>query len=336
MTTTAPGIRRRSLLSAGLGTGIAGLLVACGSVSASTSADSRSARAVEAPDPDLPVRARALAATRALAAQYDAVIAEFPAAGELRPLREQLAAQETAFGGATASASAAGSASASASPSATASSPAPSSVPPTSRSAAVTALDAAERATAQARLKDLAAASPALARQLASAAADGAQHSMVLRGSVPAGPAAAPLTRTPLPTAPLAALQAALAAEDAAVYAYGVIGAQLSGDRRARATASYQAHRDRRGALQQRISATGATPEAAAPAYQLPSPVTDAASAVRLAASVEDRICAVYANAVQATSGPLRGTMAAALRQAALDTLAWRGSGSAFPGLTHG
>ena len=113
-------------------------------------------------------------------------------------------------------------------------------------------------------------------------------------------------------------------------------GSGATAVRRARATASYQAHRDRRGELQQRIGATGATPAAAAPAYQLPSPVTDAASAVGLAALVEDRICAVYANAVQATSGPLRATMAAALRQAALDTLAWRGSGSAFPGLTHG
>lgn len=307
---------------------MAGLLVACGSVSAGTSADSRAARTVEAPDPDLPVRARALAATRALAAQYDATIAAFPAAaGSLRPLRAQLTTQETAFGAATASASG--------SPSTTAS-PTPPPVPATSRSAATAALDAAERATVQARLKDLAAASPALARQLASAAADGAQHSMLLRGSVPAGPAAAPLTRAALPAAALAALQAALAAEDAAVYAYGVIGAQLGGDRRTRATASYQAHRDRRGALQQRISATGATPDAAAPAYQLPAPVSDAASAVRLAELVEDRICAVYANAVQATSGPLRGTMAAALRQAALDTLAWRGSGSAFPGLPHG
>lgn len=330
VTTSAPGIRRRSLLSAGIGTGIAGLLVACGSVSAQTSADSHSVRTVEAPDPDVPVRARALAATRALAVRYDATIAAFPAAaGQLRPLREQLTAQESAFGGATASASASGSPSASTSPT-------PPSVPATSRSAAVTALDAAERATAQARLKDLETASPALARQLASAAADGAQHSMLLRGSVPAGPAAAPVTRTALPAAALAALQAALAAEDAAVYAYGVIGAQLGGDRRTRATSSYQAHRDRRDALQQRIGATGATPVAAAPAYRLPSPVTDAASAVRLAGSVEDRICAVYANAVQATSGPLRGTMAAALRQAALDTLAWRGSGSAFPGLAHG
>ncbi|MFC1407312.1 MULTISPECIES: ferritin-like domain-containing protein [Streptacidiphilus] len=328
MTTSAPGIRRRSLLSAGIGTGIAGLLVACGSVSAQTSADGRTVRTVEAPDPDVPVRARALAATRALAARYDAAIAAFPAAaGQLRPLRQQLTAQESAFGGTAASASASPSTSASATPPST---------PATNRSAAVAALDAAERATAQARLKDLATASPALARQLASAAADGAQHSMLLRGSVPAGPAAAPVTRSALPTAALAALQAALAAEDAAVYAYGVIGAQLGGNRRTHATSSYQAHRDRRDALQQRIGATGATPAAAAPAYRLPSPVTDAASAVRLAGSVEDRICGVYANAVQATSGPLRLTMAAALRQAALDTLAWRGTGSAFPGLAHG
>ncbi|MFC1414973.1 ferritin-like domain-containing protein [Streptacidiphilus sp. N1-12] len=321
MTTSAPGIGRRSLLSAGL----LGLLTACGS-SAGGSSDGLGARAVLGPDPDLPVRARALAATRTLAAGYDAALAAFPELGaRLTPLRTQLDRQLTVFGatrpGATATATGTPAASGA---------PAPA---PASAGAAVLTLDAAERGTAAARNADLAHASPALARQLASAAACAAQHSMLLRGTVPDGPADAAPATTPLPPAALAALQAALAAEDAAVYAYGVIGARLSGPRRTRATASYQAHRARRGELQQRIAASGAVPEAAAPAYQLPAAVTGTASAVRLAGLVEDRICAVYANAVQATAGPLRAAMAAALRRSALDTLAWRGSGTAFPGL---
>ncbi len=332
VTTSASGIRRRAVLSAGL----LGLLTACGSGTAG-SADgrpARSGRTVPGPDPDLPVRTRAIAATTALAAAYDAALPVHPELGtRLRPLRAQLDTQLAAFRG-----------SAGTVPRATTAAPTPSRTPasgpttapavPADHAAALLWLDAAERSTAAARTRDLAAASPALARQLASAAACSAQHSMLLRGSVPAGPAAAPVGTAPLPAPALAALQAALAAEDAAVYAYGVVGAELSGSRRAMATASYQAHRVRRGALQQRIAASGAAPVAAAPAYRLPAAVTGSASAVRLAGLVETRICAVYANAVQATEGPLRDTVAASLRQAALDALAWHGSGSAFPGLS--
>ncbi|MHA6763156.1 ferritin-like domain-containing protein [Streptacidiphilus sp. PAMC 29251] len=322
MTTSASGIGRRSLITAGL----LGLLTACGSSTTGGSADGRSARSLLGPDPDLPVRARALSATRTLAARYDATLLAFPELGtRLTPLRTQLGTQLTVFEGTAATAG----------PGAETTTAAPDPVP-ADAGTALLALDAAEQDTAATRTADLAKASPALARQLAAAAACAAQHSMLLRGSVPAGPAAAPVTAVRLPAPALAALQAALAAEDSAVYAYGVVGAQLSGARRSRATASYQAHRARRGALQQRIAASGAAPVPAAPAYRLPSAVTGSASAVRLAGLVEDRICAVYANAVQATAGPLRGTMAAALRQSALDTLAWRGSGSALPGLADG
>lgn len=336
VTTSAPGLGRRSLISAAL----LGLLTACGSGTGG-SADGRRVRTVLAPDPDLPVRTRAHAATLALAARYDAVLLAFPdLSGRLAPLRAQVGVRLAAFAApAGASASTAAVRTGSPSPSGSPSLSGPGSAAAASaagtggRAAALPSLDAAERETAAAHLADLELASPALARQLAAAAAGAAQHAMALRGSVPAGPSAAPVGTARLPAPALAALQAALAAEDAAVYAYGVVGAQLDGARRTRATASYQAHRARRGALQQRITAAGAVPVAAAPAYRLPSPVADPASAVRLAGLVEARTCAVYANAVQATTGPMRGAMAAALRQSALDCYAWRGSGSALPGL---
>jgi hypothetical protein len=333
VTTSAPGIRRRALLGVGL-LGPLGLLTACGS-GAADSADGRAVRTVLGPDPDLPVRGRALADTEALAAAYDSALLAFP---ELRtrltPLRTQLATQLRAFGGRPATATPSPAATNGPTGSATAAAASTTaSAPADSPASALLGLDAAERRTAAARTVDLNRASPALARQLASAAACAAQHCMTLHSSVPAGPPPAPDTTARLPSPALAALQAALAAEDAAVYAYGVVGAELSGPHRTRADASYQAHRDRRDALQQRIAASRAVPVAAAPAYRLPSAVTGAASAVRLAGLVEDRICAVYANAVQATAGPLRDTMAASLRQSALDTLAWRGGGSAFPGL---
>ena len=332
VTTSAPGIGRRSLISAGL----LGLLTACGSTTGG-SADGRTVRTVPAPDPDVAVRLRAIRTIGLLAADYDGALAAFPDLGtRLTPLRAQLQTQLTAF-------RMPGPALSAPDPSPSAARPhpldptAPTAAPAT-RGAALATLGAAAGGTVPALLTDLATASPALARQLASASACAAQQTAALHGSVPAAPAPVPVPTASLPAAPLpapalAALQAALAAEDAAVYAYGVVGAQLSGPSRTRATGSYQAHRARRGALQQRIAASGAVPAAAAPAYRLPAAVTDPASAVRLAGLVEDRICAVYANAVQATTGPLRATAAAALRQSALDCYAWRGTGSAFPGL---
>jgi hypothetical protein len=136
-----------------------------------------------------------------------------------------------------------------------------------------------------------------------------------------------------LTSAELAALQGALAAEHAAVYGYGVVGAQLSGARRARATAGYQAHLDRRDALERQLTAAGATPVAASAGYELPFPVADAPSAVRLAAVLEERLAAVYANAVQAATGALRTEAAGYLQDAALRAADWRGGSTAFPGL---
>ncbi|WP_370154002.1 ferritin-like domain-containing protein [Streptacidiphilus sp. EB129] len=342
MTTTASALRRRSLLSAGL----LGLLSACGTTPARPGAAGRPGQPATL-DPDALPRDRAVRATTALAARYDAVLAAYPAAaGTLRPLRAELTAQLAALtrplpgtapttsstGAPTGSPTATGP---TGTPAADPSTGTPVTVPGT-RAAALAALGTAEQGTAQARYADLATVSPPLARLLAALAANGAQHAVLLGAGAPAAPPVPAPAAAPLPASALAALQATLSAEDAAVYAYGVIGAQLSGARRARADAAYQAHRDRRGALQQRIAAAGAVPVAAAAAYQLPSPVSDPASAVRLAALVEQRICAVHANAVQATAGPLRGAMAAALQQSALDALTWRGSGTALPGLADG
>jgi hypothetical protein len=135
----------------------------------------------------------------------------------------------------------------------------------------------------------------------------------------------------------LSALQAALAAEQAAVYGYGVVGAHLSGTARSQATAAYQAHRGRRDALAERVSAAGATPSPAAPGYQLPFAVTDASSATRLAAVLEERLADVYANAIQASpAGADREQAATALRDAAVRAVRWRGTSVPFPGLGAG
>ncbi|MGW2653182.1 ferritin-like domain-containing protein [Streptomyces sp. NPDC001478] len=133
----------------------------------------------------------------------------------------------------------------------------------------------------------------------------------------------------------LRAAQAALAAEHAAVYGYGVAGARVAPARRAEATAAHDAHRARRDALVRTVRDLGGEPVAAAAAYALPFAVPDAASAVRLAAALEDGVADVYSDLVRASRGPLRRSAADALREAAVRAVRWRGGGVAFPGLAE-
>ncbi|AQU66262.1 hypothetical protein BBN63_08360 [Streptomyces niveus] len=133
----------------------------------------------------------------------------------------------------------------------------------------------------------------------------------------------------------LDAAQAALAAEHAAVYGYGVVGGRVGDERRAEATTAYDAHRARRDALARTVRDLGGKPAAAAAAYALPFKVPDAAAAIRLAADLEDRIAGVYSDLVRAAEGPLRQDAAGALREAAVRAVRWRGSGVAFPGLAE-
>jgi hypothetical protein len=133
----------------------------------------------------------------------------------------------------------------------------------------------------------------------------------------------------------LGALQAALAAEHAAVYGYGVVGGRIREERRAEVRAAYDAHRARRDALAREVRDLGGEPVAAAAGYALPFPVTDAESAGRLAAELEDRVAGVYSDLVRAAEGQRRGTAAAALREAAVRAVRWRGGSVAFPGLAE-
>lgn len=131
------------------------------------------------------------------------------------------------------------------------------------------------------------------------------------------------------------ALQAALAAEHAAVYGYGVVGGRIGEGRRAEARAAYDAHRARRDALAREVRDLGGRPVAAAAAYALPFAVPDAPAAARFAAELEERVAAVYSDLVRATEGGRRGEAAGALREAAVRAVRWRGGSVAFPGLAE-
>jgi len=133
--------------------------------------------------------------------------------------------------------------------------------------------------------------------------------------------------------AAVAALQAALAAENSAVYGYGVAGAHLAGARRAAAVRNWVAHQNARDTLTAMLGARGAEPVPAAAAYELPFAVHGAASAVSLAIVLEDRLSAAYLGLVGLSDPALRAFGARGVRAAALRAAAWRGSTLAFPGL---
>ncbi|MFE9095570.1 ferritin-like domain-containing protein [Streptomyces sp. NPDC007264] len=133
----------------------------------------------------------------------------------------------------------------------------------------------------------------------------------------------------------LTALRAALRAEHAAVYGYGVVGGRIEPSRRGDARAAYDAHRARRDELTRAVRDLGGTPDAAAAAYALPFPVPDSAAAVRLAGELEERLAGVYSDLVRASTGERRRSAASALREAAVRSVRWSGESVAFPGLAE-
>lgn len=133
----------------------------------------------------------------------------------------------------------------------------------------------------------------------------------------------------------LKAVQAALGAEHAAVYGYGVVGGKIGEVRRSEARTAYDAHRARRDQLVRAVRDLGGEPAAAAAGYALPFQVTDSGSAERLAAELEERVAGVYSDLVRASEGDRRGAAAEALREAAVRAVRWRGESVAFPGLAE-
>jgi len=131
----------------------------------------------------------------------------------------------------------------------------------------------------------------------------------------------------------VAALQGALAAEHAAVYGYGIVGALLAGGAQSHARASWAAHQVARDNLITLLTKLGATPVAASPAYQLPFAVTNANAAKQLAAALEDGVTRAYLAVVAVTDPTLRTFAAQAMQTSANRAVSWRGTTVAFPGM---
>lgn len=133
-------------------------------------------------------------------------------------------------------------------------------------------------------------------------------------------------------------LVAALQAEHAAIYGYGVLGPKLDAGTAGLAHNADNAHRARRDALIARLSGAGVTPPPTAASYQVPFAVTDRASALKLAVLLEDRTGAQWRLALPATAGEVRKIALDALVDCTTRAVAFRKAARmtplvpAFPG----
>lgn len=130
------------------------------------------------------------------------------------------------------------------------------------------------------------------------------------------------------------AAQAALTAEYAIVYGYGVVGAHLSASAQARAAAALQMHEQRRDQLVALITETSLTPVAAQPAYQIPFAVTGPTTAARLAVVLEDGGTGAAWDLLAASpaSSPWRSLAIQWMADAAVRIEQWGGAVPPLPG----
>jgi hypothetical protein len=119
-------------------------------------------------------------------------------------------------------------------------------------------------------------------------------------------------------------LQAALAAEHAAIFGYGALGPYLTGPARTAATDAEAAHRARRDAAAGLVLAAKAQPVTAERAYALPFPVTGRPDALKLAVQLEERTAAAWRATVPELADAQRGAAVAALTDCAVRAARWR------------
>lgn len=131
-------------------------------------------------------------------------------------------------------------------------------------------------------------------------------------------------------------LQAALAAEHAALWVLGVVGAQAAPDSslRDQVTSAYRAHRAQHDHLVARVTALGGTPVPAEPGYTL-GDVSAPAAGTAAALEVEQKAAVVYADLVAHTTGSDRSWAVTALVECSVRQLWFRGSPEIFPGTSE-
>jgi hypothetical protein len=136
------------------------------------------------------------------------------------------------------------------------------------------------------------------------------------------------------------ALRTALAAEHAAVWGYGVVGAALDPSAQGLAAVSETAHSDVRDRVVELLAERGAEPVGAEGGYALPFPVLSGTDASALAVVLEDGVAAAWVRVLdQAVERSTRELAVGALTAAEVRAVGWRAAAGqtpstrAFPGL---
>lgn len=128
-------------------------------------------------------------------------------------------------------------------------------------------------------------------------------------------------------------LRKALAAEHAAVFAYGLLGARTTGTLRAKVTAAFDAHRARRDALRTLILNRGGKPTEPEASYEVGGTPTGSTAAVNLAVQVEQGIAATYVELAASQEPALRRYAAQAVQESVVRSYGFRPALTAFPGM---
>ncbi|WP_379535761.1 ferritin-like domain-containing protein [Nonomuraea purpurea] len=129
-------------------------------------------------------------------------------------------------------------------------------------------------------------------------------------------------------------LRKALAAEHAALFAYGLLGARTSGSLRARMTTAFDAHRARRDQLRGFITTRGAKPAEPDASYALPFFPASSTLATKLAVHLETGVTAAYLELAAAQDVALRRYAAVAMQEAVTRSHGFRPAQPvAFPGM---
>jgi hypothetical protein len=132
---------------------------------------------------------------------------------------------------------------------------------------------------------------------------------------------------------PVDAVQGALAAEHAAIWVYGVAEAFVPGALNSQLKEAATAHQARRDATEQLLTDAGVLPVPPEPGYLTPEPVTDAASALRLAITAESDAAAAWRSVIERSPAHLglRAAALDALTVAALWATRWRAGAGMSP-----
>lgn len=132
-------------------------------------------------------------------------------------------------------------------------------------------------------------------------------------------------SQAPLPDEAVTAVQAALGAEHAAIWVYGLVSAFLPDEFATPVGEGATAHRARRDATQLLLAEAGETPRPAEPAYVPPQPVTDQPSALAVLVLAETDTTVAWRAVLEHTEDAnLRRAALEALTIAAVRATRWR------------